>query len=110
MSLGPIEARVAPPGLVSSETAGPAVAPPKAVDPSGEPSPFAKLLHGLGNQIEGGENMMRTAVASARDRSPLELIMLQANVYRYSETIDLASRLVDHATSSVKTVIQGSGQ
>ena len=35
------------------------------------------------------------------------LIALQAGVYRYSEAVDLASRLVENATSALKTVIQG---
>jgi hypothetical protein len=39
--------------------------------------------------------------------APADLIALQAGVYRYSETVDLASRLIDRATSSVKTVLQG---
>jgi hypothetical protein len=38
---------------------------------------------------------------------PGELIALQAGVYRYGEAVDLASRLVDRATTSVKTVLQG---
>ncbi len=74
------------------------------------PSPFAQLLHGLGREITTGEATMHRAVASARDLGPAELIALQAGVYRYSETIDLASHLVDRATNGVKTVIQGSGQ
>jgi hypothetical protein len=83
---------------------------PKSAPPTGEPSPFARVLHGLGGQIQSGETLMRAAVASAHDLGPAELIALQAGVYRYSEAIDLASRLIDHATSSVKTVIQGGGQ
>jgi hypothetical protein len=39
--------------------------------------------------------------------APGDLIALQAGVYRYGEAVDLASRLVDRATSSVKTVLQG---
>jgi hypothetical protein len=35
------------------------------------------------------------------------LLALQAGIYRYGETIDLAARLVDKASSSVKTVVQG---
>jgi hypothetical protein len=42
-----------------------------------------------------------------REISPGELIALQAGVYRYGEAVDLASRLIDRATSSVKTVLQG---
>ena len=35
------------------------------------------------------------------------LLALQAGIYRYGETVDLAARLVDKASSGVKTVIQG---
>jgi hypothetical protein len=42
--------------------------------------------------------------------SAAQLIALQAGVYRYSETIDLASRLLDHITGGIKSVLQGSGQ
>ncbi len=108
MGIGPIEPRFAPQGMAS--TAAPGAVAPKAIHPSGEPSPFAKLLHGLGNQLQGGETMMRTAVSSAHDLGPTELLSLQAGVYRYSEALDLASRLIENATSSVKTVIQGGGQ
>jgi hypothetical protein len=109
MGIGPIEPRFAPPGMASRAAPGAAIAP-KAIHPSGEPSPFAKLLHGLGNQLQSGETMMRTAVSSAHDLGPTELLSLQAGVYRYSEALDLASRLVENATTSVKTVIQGGGQ
>jgi hypothetical protein len=74
---------------------------------------FAQVLRSVGREINSGEKTMRTAIESMRggaDLSPLQLIALQAGVYRYSEVIDLASRLVDRATSGIKTVIQGSGQ
>jgi hypothetical protein len=74
------------------------------------PSPFARVLHGLGHAIGSGEATMRSAMNAAHDLGPAELMALQAGVYRYSEAIDLASRLVDHATSDIKTVLQGSGQ
>jgi hypothetical protein len=105
---GTTEPRIAPPSSVSAATESPVA--PKSVGAAGEPSPFARILHGLGHQIQSGETMMHTAVASAHDMGPAELISLQAGVYRYSEAIDLASRLVDHATSGVKTVLQGGGQ
>jgi hypothetical protein len=38
---------------------------------------------------------------------PLELLSLQAGVYRYSEAVDLSAKLVDRASSGVKTVLQG---
>jgi hypothetical protein len=73
-------------------------------------SPFARLLRGLAAQVEGGEALTRSAVGAASrhdDLSPAELLALQAGVCRYSEAIDLASRLVDRSTSSIKTVLQG---
>ncbi|HEY1694018.1 MAG TPA: hypothetical protein VGG39_17745 [Polyangiaceae bacterium] len=106
MRIAPNEARVAPPTPAASHAlhaAAPASGTP-------ERSPFATLLHGLGSQINQGEAMMRGAVSAAHDLGPSELIALQAGVYRYSEAIDLASRLVDHAATSLKTVVQGGGQ
>jgi hypothetical protein len=34
------------------------------------------------------------------------LIALQAGIYRYSEAIDLTVKLVDRATSGVKTILE----
>jgi hypothetical protein len=77
------------------------------------PSPFVRVLRGLGREIDDGEGATRSALQSLErgaDLGPGRLIALQAGVYRYSEAIDLASRLVDRATSGVKTVVQGGGQ
>jgi hypothetical protein len=38
---------------------------------------------------------------------PGTLIALQAGIYRYSEAIDLTAKVVDRATSAVRTVLQG---
>jgi hypothetical protein len=57
-----------------------------------------------------GEAMTRAAIAasrSGRDLGSAELIALQAGVYRYSEAVDLAAKLVDRVSSGVKTVLQG---
>jgi hypothetical protein len=35
------------------------------------------------------------------------LLALQAGIYRYGETIDLAAQLVEKASTAVKTVVQG---
>ncbi|HEY8072826.1 MAG TPA: hypothetical protein VIF62_01920 [Labilithrix sp.] len=72
------------------------------------PSPFAKILHGLGKEVDRGETMMRSAIGSGgKDLGTSELLALQAGVYRYSEAVDLSAKLVDRASSGVKTVIQG---
>ena len=74
-----------------------------------EPSPFARLVHGLGDEVHRGEATVQHALASANggNLSTTQLIALQAGVYRYTEAVDLASRLVEHATSGLKTVVQG---
>jgi hypothetical protein len=84
--------------------------PPDAGDTRA--SAFAAVLRGVGREVEHGESLVRSALGAARSGAggtmpPGDLIALQAGVYRYGEAVDLASRLVDRATSSVKTVLQG---
>ena len=98
-------------GMPAPDTTPAAVArAPTPIHPAEGPSSFARVLHGLGGAIGSGEALMQRAMGMHSDAGPAELIALQAGVYRYSEAIDLASRLIDHATSDVKTVLQGAGQ
>lgn len=77
----------------------------------GERSPFQKLVDGLGKEINHGERTVRGALAAGgSDLAPSDLLALQAGVYRYGEAVDLASKLVDKASSGVKTVVNGGGQ
>ena len=89
----------------------PSVPPPARVAPAAhEPSAFARVLLGLGAEVRRGESLAREALAagrSGRDLGAAELIALQAGVYRYSEAVDLAARLVDRAAGGLKTIIQG---
>ncbi len=79
-----------------------------ATDETDEPSPFAKILSGLGKEVDRGEVLVKNATAgSGKDLGNGELLALQAGVYRYSEAVDLAAKLVDRASSGVKTVLQG---
>lgn len=82
--------------------------------PEGDPGfPFTEVLRRLGRELDRGEVGMQAAIGSMTGRSdlaPAQLIALQVGVYRYSDAVDLASRLVDRATSAVKTVLQASGQ
>ena len=84
------------------------VSAPKAT-PHGEegPSPFARILKGLGNEVERGERLVGAAMHGGRDLGAQELLVLQAGVYRYSEAVDLSAKLVDRAATGVKTIIQG---
>ncbi len=89
------------------EENGTAAPPPTQVE---EPSPFARILHGLGAEVDRGEKLVRRAIHGSSGGAELgngELLALQAGVYRYSEAVDLSAKLVDRATSGVKTVIQG---
>jgi len=73
-------------------------------------SPFAKLLSALGRETDQGERLMRqamTATQGGHEYGTTELLALQAGVYRYSEVIDLAAKLVDRAANGVKTVLSG---
>lgn len=82
----------------------------KAVHPSDEPSPFARMLHGLGQEMNRGEQLMSTAIHGGSSGTQLDngsLLALQAGVYRYSEAVDLSAKLVDRASSGVKTILQG---
>jgi hypothetical protein len=107
MSIPPVaERRLAtpPPGAPGTDSPLPA-----STGSPDTPSPFARLVRGLGHEVQRSETLVHQAIASARggELGPAELIVLQAGVYRYSEAVDLASRLVDHATGALKTVVQG---
>jgi hypothetical protein len=112
MSISAIrEGRIPLASLPANESSpGSATAPPSGESPAGADgvSPFAALVHGLGHEVQRGEALMRGALnARGGDLGPAELIALQAGVYRYSEAVDLAAKLVDHATTGLKTVVQG---
>lgn len=89
--------------------------PPEASPPGPEPpplvegpSPFALVLQRLGREVDRGEALTRKAIeGGGRDLGNGELLALQAGVYRYSEAVDLSAKLVDRASSGVKTVLQG---
>ncbi|MBS2016127.1 MAG: hypothetical protein JST00_24815 [Deltaproteobacteria bacterium] len=93
--------------VAPSERASPS--PP--VEPSAEPdgpSPFALLVRRLGREVDQGEKLTRKAIeGGGRDLGNGELLALQAGVYRYSEAVDLSAKLIDRASSGVKTVLQG---
>lgn len=75
-----------------------------------EPSPFERMLRGLGREVDRGEGLVQRALGGAgraEEVSHLELLSLQAGVYRYVEAVDLSAKLVDRASNGVKTVLQG---
>jgi hypothetical protein len=86
-----------------------------AETPSVRPAParvagksFAEVLAGLSREIDKGEKMMGQ-VTRGGHYDDGDLLRLQVGVYRYSEAVDLAAKLVDRAGAAVKTTIQGGG-
>lgn len=71
------------------------------------PSPFARLVAGLGHEVDQGERMMHAALHGAPGADTQTLLALQAGVYRYTEAVDLSAKLVDRTTSGVRTVLSG---
>ncbi|MBX3261587.1 MAG: hypothetical protein KF782_18025 [Labilithrix sp.] len=94
------------PARASTRDAGARDAAPAAAD--AEPSPFARVLRGLGREVDRGEALVKRVVGGGgKEIGNVELLALQAGVYRYSEAVDLSAKLVDRAASGVKTVLQG---
>jgi len=79
-------------------------------EPDGEPSPFARLVRGLAHETDRGEASLKGALAAGRAGvalDPTSLLALQAVIYRYAETMDLAAQLVEKASTGVKSIVQG---
>ena len=69
---------------------------------------FGKLLRGLGRELDRGEALAERAIhgGASGEACPRALIALQAGIYRYSEAVDLVTKLVDRGTQAVKTTLQ----
>lgn len=91
---------------VSPQPELPSAAPREAERPK-SPGEFARVLNGLGKAIDRGERIMAGASSGAyATQDAGALIALQAGIYRYSEAIDLTSKLIDRATNAARTVLQ----
>jgi hypothetical protein len=67
---------------------------------------FAEALRGLGSAVDRGEAVIARAThGSLAGLDSAQLIALQAGIYRYSEAVDLVAKLVDRASSAVRTVV-----
>ena len=91
---------------------GPPV-PPEQVGsgpaPGSPPSEsFSAVMTRLGRRIDQGQrDVDRAARGGPGANDPGAMIALQAQVYRYVESVDLASKLVDRMAGAVKTTLQG---
>jgi hypothetical protein len=84
-------------------------APTVRVVPPAEPeAAFAQAMRGLAREIDVGERQMSYA-CQPHAYDTASLIALQAGIYRYTEAVDLASKIVDRAGNALRTVLQGGG-
>lgn len=69
---------------------------------------FADHLQRAAQSLAAGDRALEAAIRSARYGAPRpeDLLALQATVYRYSQDMELASKLVDKATNGVQRVLQ----
>ncbi len=92
-------------GLERSSASPAWPATPKAREGEGL---FARAMRGVAREIDVGEARMARA-SRLQDYDTGTLIALQVGIYRYTEAVDLASKIVDRATNMVRTVLQGGG-
>ncbi len=96
--------------IQASENSRPLPLTPVSALPKERPNnaPFSVFVGRLGSEVEHGERLVRAAEgAKGRDLGTGELLALQAGIYRYTEAIDLSSKLIDRMASGVRTVLQG---
>ena len=70
---------------------------------------FREVLSKTAKSIAKGERVIDRAIAQARRgraMEPGELIALQAGVYRYTQEVELASKMVEKTTGAVKQTLQ----
>ena len=82
------------------------VAPRPAATAPARSSSFQQALRGLGGAVDRGEALIAQAShGNLGGLDSAQLIALQAGIYRYSEAVDLVAKLVDRASTAVKTVV-----
>jgi hypothetical protein len=94
----------------STPEAGPVRRPESSEEPNASPGAFERMVRAMGKEIDQGESRVRQALSGAATRSysSVDLIVLQAGIYRYTEAVDLAARLVDRAGQAIKTTLHSS--
>jgi hypothetical protein len=101
-----------PPGAGAVSAPAASAGRTRAVERVEEPvrTSFSDVLRALGQRVDKGERVVQHALHS--DMGGLDaraLIAVQAGIYHYTEAIELAGKLIDRATSAVKTVLQPGG-
>lgn len=71
--------------------------------------PLTEAGRRLLSRISRGERFVEQVVRGASSGAaytPADLLAIQAQVYRYTQEVELVSKFVDRATNAVKTVLQ----
>ena len=72
-------------------------------------SSFRDALKKTANSIASGEKLIDRAIRSAsrgQGMKPEQLIALQAGVFRYTQELELASKLVEKTTGAIRQTLQ----
>lgn len=70
---------------------------------------FRGYLRGAAQQLAAGDRMLASVVARGPTAPAMDtssLLALQAGMYRYTQELELAGRVVDRTTQAVKTTLQ----
>ncbi len=109
MTLGPIRGAGAPSFSVPKVSFKPPAAVPRAaVKQVGTPVPTSTANRVM-NQVQSAQARMDQVLKlaeSGKTFSAAELLSLQTHVYRASQELDLAGKVVEKATGGVKQVLQ----
>jgi len=85
-----------------------AAAPPAAATPSAR-SVGETALRASVQSIVRGERLVNGVISAARHGATFsneQLIAIQAGVYKYTQELELASKLVDKATGAIRQTLQ----
>lgn len=75
-------------------------------------SDFRSMLRETARELAAGDRMLAEVVSRGPSAPALDshrLLELQAGMYRYSQQLELAGRVVDRTTQAVKTTLQSQG-
>lgn len=93
----------AAPATATGRASGASRAPQASEGPS-----FADALRDAASSLSAGQTRIDRAIrrGTRGETDPGHLLALQAGVYRYTQELELASKLVDKATGALKQTLQ----
>jgi hypothetical protein len=96
----------------STAPASPRTAPSAAAPTHAAPTLLGDVSRQLLTRVARGERYIEGVVRqglAGRAYTPADLLAMQAQVYRYTQELELVSKLVERGTSTVKTILQQNG-